>query len=353
MREQHDFHDLDDRLESLDVDSSWKTEHRQQLKNRILQDVEKKKSGTSHFERFPYKYYFSLGAAALILWILVAPSFQALFSEWNLVTSGDGPQVAGTMLRVILTVFTGSFFLIGTVLLFRYNERAKKLFSITNGFGLLSDTMREIVRRSFILLVILLVFYLLQTKIQFYVNDIVSILYLLTTGALAVWIGSRLENRVSKLSYSYPIQIIGSLLVILYIGFQMFTPYFFPENHLIQSGIEKIEIYYEAIGDNDLTIEERIELAKIPYGSRAEFQFSHREYMEEYWEDKGGIIQRDYNLINLVDFSRRYHEYTLIVEVEVQWYEDEQLQNNRELWQYTFTREEGDFRIIGSGSLSN
>ncbi|MFN7253239.1 MAG: hypothetical protein ACK4M9_21065 [Anaerobacillus sp.] len=343
MRKQYDSHDLDDRLKRLDVDSNWKEEHRHQLKDRILRDVQKNKPGTSHFGRFPYKYYFSLGAAAIILMILVGPSLQTFFSEWSMAISGDGPDEASVMLRVVLTLIIGIFFLVGMVLIIRNNEQANKLFWDTNGFWLLSDTIRELVRKCFKLLVILQILYLFHIVLG------VSFLFLLGTGPLAIWVERWIENRVIKLSYPYLIQIIGSLLVILYFTFQMFTPYFFPGAHLINSGLEKIEIYYEAIGDNDLSIEERIELAKIPYGSRAKTQFSHWQYMEEQGED---IFRTNYKLIELVDFSRRYHDYTLIVEVEIQWYEDEMLQIERDLWDYTFTREEGDFKIIGSGRLS-
>lgn len=338
MRKQHDFHDLDNRLESLDVESSWNQEHHQQLKTRILRDVEKNKPGTTPLGRFPYKYYFSLGAAVLILWILVSPSFQTLFPASNIVTSGDGPEATGGMLRVIFILLAGSLFIVGTVFFFRNNERANKLFWDTNGFGLLSDIMRELVSKFFNLLVFILGVYLL-------VNNIVLFLSLI----IVFWIKRRYEKQVKRFNYAYPIQIIGSLLIILYFAFKMYTPYFFTEEYLIQSGLEKIEIYYEATGDNDLTLEERIELAKIPYGSRAEFLFSRRLYVEEQGEN---IIHRDYTLIELVDFSRRFHEYSLVVEVEVQWYEEELQFIERELRRYTFEREEGDFRIIGGGILS-
>ncbi|MCD8510917.1 MAG: hypothetical protein LRY73_14340 [Bacillus sp. (in: Bacteria)] len=338
MRKQHDFHDLDDRLRSLDVDSSWNEEQRQQLKTRILRDAGKNKPETSHLGRFPYKYYFSLGAAVLILWILVAPSLQVLFPEWNLVTSGDGPEEAGGMLQNILMFLVISLFLIGAVFFIRNNERANKLFWDTNGFGLLSDIMRELVSKFFNLLVILLGIYLLVNNILLFVSLIVVFL-----------VRRRYKNRMVILNnYAYPFQVLGSLLIILFFAFKLYTPYFFTEEYLIQSGLEKIDIYYEATRDNDLTLEERIELAKTPYGSRAEFLFSRRLYMEDQGED---IILRDYTLIDLVDFNRRFHEYSLVVEVEVQWYEDGP-HIERELRRYTFEREEGDFKIIGGGRLS-
>ncbi len=343
MRKQHDFHDLDDRLGSLDVDSNWKKEHRHQLKDRILRDIQKNKRETSHLGGFPYKYYFSLLAAAILLLILVAPSLQILFSEWNIAISGDGPEDTGGMFSVIFSLIIGFFLLVGTGLIIRNNEQVNKLFLNTNGFWLLSDTMRELVRKCFKFLVILQILYLLHIVLG------LSFLLLLGTGPLAIWIGGWIENRVIKFSYHYPIQIIVSFFVILYFAFQMFTPYFFPEAHLIKSGLEKIEIYYEAIGDNDLTLEERIELAKIPYGNRAKLKFLHWQYMEEQGED---FFRTNYKLIELVSFSRRYHQYSLIVEVEIQWYEDELLQIERDLWDYTFKREERDFKINGSARLS-
>ncbi|MBU9723560.1 MULTISPECIES: hypothetical protein [Bacillaceae] len=77
MKKRHED-ELDKVLHTMDAESHWNEDHRQQLKKNILNDVDKKQRSPFFKGKLNVSYLLSLGAVAVITWILFVP----MLSDW-------------------------------------------------------------------------------------------------------------------------------------------------------------------------------------------------------------------------------------------------------------------------------
>ncbi|MCD8508934.1 MAG: hypothetical protein LRY73_02935 [Bacillus sp. (in: Bacteria)] len=354
MKKPFDMDELDATLKSLDEESKWNEEHRDRLKNRIFQDVEREEK-RSNGNGIPYKYYFSLAGAALLLWILFAPIlFQQIggFPFGGDVTSGEGGAETVRVFAPFVTI-GGLAFLsvlaVGSFLVWK-NQWVNQLFWKSEGFGFLLPSVRSFVGTGFRILLLIYGLYLFFThvdKVRFInESDLIYFVTLISFSGILIFGWKWLEKRISGYSFFYPVQLIGGLFIILFLSYQMFTTHFYSEEYLIETGIEKIEWHYQ-LGDPQLSDQEFNELVEDAFTNIMAITFiSGREHFQvfEYVE-----------LLNLeiIELDRRYSQYDLIVEIESSRVDNGDLQGEKEVWSYTFKQEGGSFKIDGFWQISN
>ncbi|MGM0837203.1 MAG: hypothetical protein ACQEV7_13690 [Bacillota bacterium] len=141
---------------------------------------------------------------------------------------------------------------------------------------------------------------------------------------------------MASLRYRFPIEVITSFLLILFFSHEFFTPYFYSENYLKEVGIEKIEMYHQ-ISSSDLSDKEREKLLKDAVVKEMAAPFAIAEYYP-----KIGRLEN----IEVIDFKRNYYQYELLIE-------GKQLEGKLvKTYQYTFSKEGMDFKIIGFAELN-
>lgn len=350
MKKPFDVDELDATLKSLDEESNWNQEHRERLKERIFQDVKREDQRYDNNKRIPYKYYFSLAGAALLLWILFAPMlFQQIggFPFGGDVTGGEGAH--GTIKVFAPFVMVGSLIFlsvlaVGTLLVWK-NQSINQLFWKSEGFGFLLPAVRAFVKRGFSLLVIMLAFYFVFTnlnKVPFIQGSDFRIFVALMIMSGIIGFGGRwIGKRFQAFPFHYPVQIFGSLLIMLFFSYQMFTTHFYTGEYLIETGIEKIEWNYE-LSEPTLTDAEFRDLAEATF---AEPLATHYVVSRLYAGEEWGYAE--IGDMEILEFNRRSRGYDLIVEVEVSRLVPEGPELDKAVWSYTFKREGGDFKIEG------
>ncbi|MCT8138422.1 hypothetical protein H1D32_12110 [Anaerobacillus sp. CMMVII] len=127
------------------------------------------------------------------------------------------------------------------------------------------------------------------------------------------------------------------MLLFLFFSFQMFTPFFYQEEHLIDHGLRKINMYYQ-LGDHQLSFSERSELVESIFTNTWNNAYLNRLSSE--------FAELELKNIEVTEFSRRFTEYELIVEVEVHLI-DQEPNIERNIGYFTFTREKREFKIAG------
>jgi hypothetical protein len=341
MKKQINLEDLDARLSKLDEESHWNEEHSSQLKNRIFNDI-KKNNSTILNKRTPYTYYGSLSVVGFLLWILVSPYMSQYFTGFTFyseLTTGSNLNIFRSMPLQI--VFSVALLILFMAILNRKSTKLNHLFRKTQSLGMTSPFMRKLFGKVFRVLVSIFTFYLLL-KGLIYIdfiyerNNLYKLMFIVLV-VLSFWIGKKLFERFVNLRWHYPLQIIGSLLILFFFSFQMFTPYFFEDEHLINEGQKKIEMYYQ-IGNQQLSFNERSEIIE-----RTFTKTWNNVYLDRLSSEFAEIQLQN---IEVTSISRRFNDYELVVEVEL-YLMDQQPNYERSTWAFTFTREDGQFKIAG------
>jgi hypothetical protein len=341
MKKQIDLEGLDARLSKLDEESHWNEEHTSQLKYRIFNDI-KKNNSTIINKRTPYTYYVALSAVGFLLWILVSPYMSQYFTGFTFyseLTTGSNLNIFRSMPLQI--VFIVALLFLFMAILNRKSTKLNHLFRETQGFGMTSPFMRNFFGKVFRVLVSILTFYLLL-KGLIYIdfiyerNNLYNFMFIVLV-VLSFWIGKKLIERIVTLSWHFPLQIVGSLLMLFYFSFQMFTPYFFQEEHLINEGRKKIEMYYQ-IGNQQLSFNERSEIIESTFTKTWNNVYLDRLSTE--------FAEVQLQNIEVTSVTRRFNDYELVVEVEL-YLMDQQSNYESSTWAFKFTREDGQFKIAG------
>ncbi|MBM7621955.1 TusA-related sulfurtransferase [Bacillus tianshenii] len=143
----------------------------------------------------------------------------------------------------------------------------------------------------------------------------------------------RLNKWLKTLRYRFRIEVIASILLILFFAHEFFAPYFYPENYLKEVGIEKIEMYHQ-LASPDLSAKE---LEKLAEGAVVKEMVAHYIITESY--PNIGSLEN----IEVLDFKRNYSQYELLIQAEQP--------EGEKTYQYTFAKEGFDFKIIGFAQL--
>jgi len=191
--------------------------------------------------------------------------------------------------------------------------------------------------KVFLFLVTVFLFFLFYSVDQYfsfpYFNRFVElVIYVLAIITIVLTV-VRLNKWLATLRYRFPIEVITSFILILFFTHECFTPYFYPENHLKEVGIEKIEMYHQ-LSSPDFNAKEREKLAE-----EAVFKEMVAHYIiTESYPEIGSLEH-----IEVIDFNRNYSQYELLIEAE-------QLEGKK-TYQYTFAKEGVEFKIIGFAQL--
>lgn len=195
-------------------------------------------------------------------------------------------------------------------------------------------------KKAFLSLVTVFLFFLFYSNDHYlnflYINSGIKFLIYVLVFITVVLIVKRLNKWMASHRYRFPIEVITSFLLILFFLHEFFTPYFYPENYLKEVGIEKIEMYHQ-ISSSDLSPMEREELAKDAVVKEMAASYAITEYYP-----KIGLLEK----IEVIEFKRNYYQYELLIEGKQL---DEKLVKT---YQYTFSKEGMDFKIIGFAELN-
>lgn len=153
---------------------------------------------------------------------------------------------------------------------------------------------------------------------------------------MIVFVVKKLNRLIETLRFPLQIHFITSFLLILLLAYEIFTPYFYPVDYLKEVGIEKIE-GYQQLANPRLSNKERTELTEDVVGKEMAPMYSNLGYYP-----KVDALEK----VVVIDFKRNFNQYELFVEGKQP--EGESMRR----FQYTFTKEWFDFKIIGFGELN-
>ncbi|MDR4890116.1 hypothetical protein RGU12_21700 [Fredinandcohnia sp. QZ13] len=196
--------------------------------------------------------------------------------------------------------------------------------------------MREFVQKSFLSLLgvfLLVVFLKNEHYLNFlFIHFLIEINIYILIIMFIVWVVKKLNKWMSALRYKLSIEMMASLFIIIFFTYELFTPYFYPEDYLKKVGLEKIEVLHQ-LTNPELTNKERDSLAKDAVVKEMAASFSMiGHYPNVGLNDQGEVI----------DFRRHFNRYELIIESDPP---------ELKKFQYIFSKEGMDFKIIGFGEF--
>ncbi|QHS21782.1 hypothetical protein GWK91_01960 [Virgibacillus sp. MSP4-1] len=197
--------------------------------------------------------------------------------------------------------------------------------------------MANMIRKSFLLLFSAFLFYIFS-KLSYRLNadfGSLSIFILIMTAviAAAIWIALQLDKRLAARRFHILIKAIVNSLILLFFIYQLFTPYFYTDKYLQNAGLEQIETYYQ-LSNKELTDQERSRMAESSLVEDMAFATLSTNH-----DPKQRFID-----VKPMDLQRSYYHYDMIVE-----WKQKNAQTN--VYQYTFAREKGKFKIKGITQL--
>lgn len=164
------------------------------------------------------------------------------------------------------------------------------------------------------------------------IGIIVFLLVLLAIFLGVVWI----HKRLSLLSYSFAIEIISCLMIILFFTYSLFSPSFYSDNHLSEIGLQKINMYHK-VNDPELKENERNELIEA-------IMVKELAYPNLNWQHSSVEPVED---VEVTKLKRNFYQF----ELEVKGTNVEQQLES--IYLYTFEREGTDFKISGIQKVEN
>lgn len=182
--------------------------------------------------------------------------------------------------------------------------------------------------RYFVFIFLFLVFLEFDYLIDFlYVNSMmVYMINILVLIALLSFV-RQLDKWMATLNDKLPIQLMTIFLLLLFSIHEIFTPYFYTENYLKKTGLEKIEIYHQ-LSNDELSEDERSELAEDAMIKVQSHAYSVGQYPVDPIEN-----------IEIIDIRRNYYQYELVV---IGKYKEQ-----KKTYNYTFEKEGFAFKISG------
>ncbi len=191
--------------------------------------------------------------------------------------------------------------------------------------------MSEFINKAFryvVFIFLFVVFVKFDYLIDFlYINEMmlymVYILVLIGLLSFVRW----LDKKMASVHYKFSIQLITSFLLILFLIHEMFTPYFYTDHSLKETGLDKIEMYHE-LSNEELSEEERANLAEDAFIKVQSHAYSVGQYPVDPVEK-----------IEVIDLKRNYYQYELTVIGEHNGIEKR--------YTYTFEKEGFVFKISG------
>ncbi|WP_343840043.1 hypothetical protein [Salinibacillus aidingensis] len=151
--------------------------------------------------------------------------------------------------------------------------------------------------------------------------------------AAVIWTALQLDKWLAARRFQILIKSIVNSLIILFFIYQLFTPYFYTDQYLQTAGLEQIETYYQ-LSNEELTDQDRSRMAESSLVEGMAFAtLTTNHYPKQPLKD-----------VKPMDLQRSYYHYDMIVELK-------QKNAQTKVYQFTFAREEGKFKIKGITQL--
>lgn len=202
--------------------------------------------------------------------------------------------------------------------------------------------MKQSKHYLFIILVAFLLIYLYFINIDRFGfvnqhNVIALLVFVLVLGG-AIWIAHRLEHWLTKFKRSRWLKLILSFVIVLFLTYQFFTPYFYASDYLIKTGIAQIETYF-SLGDHDLHEDEQKQLAHSALSESFAFRTISLNH----------IPQESLTDVLVIDLTRSFNRYELVTELTQKTQEGVE----QNIYEFTFIREGRAFKLDGFTVLND
>ncbi|GAB3797883.1 hypothetical protein [Virgibacillus kimchii] len=195
--------------------------------------------------------------------------------------------------------------------------------------------MRESVKSTFLTLVTVFLIYIFFNQAHrldfLYIHYVIQLIIYVLVMVGIIWIVRKLNTWMASFYLRFPVEVMMSILLILFFTHEFFTPYFYTESYLKQAGLEKIEIYQQ-LSDKDLSIEERAELAEEAVVEGLAYAYAATGI----YPTLGPLEQ-----VEIKEVTRRYHQFKLTV------YGEQQDQDLADTYIFTFQKDGLGFKING------
>ena len=167
----------------------------------------------------------------------------------------------------------------------------------------------EVISGIFRVLIILLLLYAYLTNLNnldFIQNTVVHFLVFAIVLIAAIWVANKLDLWIDSLRFRILLQISVSCLIILFFFYSFFTSYFYTDQQLIETGIEKVEMYYQ-LNEVDPTNEDRPELLDSIFHEQAGYSV---HLLGKYPEAE--LVEA-----KALNVTRNFYQYNLLVNLEL------------------------------------
>lgn len=167
----------------------------------------------------------------------------------------------------------------------------------------------EVISGIFRVLIILLLLYAYLTNLNnldFIQNAVVHFLVFAIVLIAAIWIANKLDLWIDSLRFRILLQISVSCLIILFFFYSFFTSHFYTDQQLIETGIEKVEMYYQ-LNEVYTTNEERPELLDSIFHE----QMGYSVHLLGKYPEAELVEAKALNI------TRNFYQYNLLVKLEL------------------------------------
>ncbi|MCT2535413.1 hypothetical protein NC661_18010 [Aquibacillus koreensis] len=160
--------------------------------------------------------------------------------------------------------------------------------------------------RVLIILLLLYAYHMIISNLDFIQSTVVYLLLFAIVLIVAFWIANKLDLSIDVVRFPILIRIIVSCLIILFFCYSFFTTHFYTDKQLIETGLEKIEMYYQ-LNQVNFTDEERQELLDSIFHE----QFGYSVQL------LGKYPEAELVEANALNITRNFYQYNLLVKVEL------------------------------------
>lgn len=196
--------------------------------------------------------------------------------------------------------------------------------------------LRGFVRNTFLTLITVFLVYISFNQAYhlgfLHVHYVIQIIIYVMAIVLIIWIVKKLINWMTSFRVKFSVELIISLLLILFFAHELFTPYFYTEDYLMQAGLEKIEIYQQ-LSNPEIHGDERAELAEESVAKGLAEAYS----LTGFHPPSLGPLDQ----IEIQDMKRSFYQYHLVIEGKYR------KQESANTFRFTFQKDGLDFKITG------
>ncbi|UOQ87235.1 hypothetical protein [Gracilibacillus salinarum] len=191
-----------------------------------------------------------------------------------------------------------------------------------------SNARQKVVRLTFILCLSSYFFYFLIRDDWFHMDHFMYFIILAIALTTFIWFSMKIDQWLDDIRFHIPIRVIASILILFFFMYQLFTPYFYSDQKLVNIGKDLLESYYALTDEEDFKA-----IADAVLKEEMVFSVIEQELYPE-----GRLLD-----IHVDEVSRSLYLFNLIAKVE------KETEGTREqhTYRFTFAKEYGDFKLKG------